>query len=252
MATGPDILGARRTSGMHGGISAGEQTNEPSQRFDNIEPSDNARLHMGNTYTTNVENPATLFDSVPTTLPDAPVHSEFVDAYAESQRQARLDHLIRRGANIDHRDKMQGTPLHHAAFAGHLSTVWYLLDAGADIDTAGDWVVRLASAKGHLTVVELLLTHGANPNRCSKYCRYGHSYGVCSWLSGCSFAVISLRSYAQCAGCWLRAHLSKLYPTSPQVSVELSCVQSDTEHQIGYLVRLTGGLGCLDWACRHS
>lgn len=67
---------------------------------------------------------------------------------------------------------MQGTPLHHAAFAGHVDTVRYLLDAGADVDAAGDWVgtpLGLAAAKGHMAVVELLLEHRAGPNRCSKY-----------------------------------------------------------------------------------
>jgi ankyrin repeat protein len=156
----------------HGGIPQGEQTKQNSQLFENVQASDQARIHMGNAYTTNVYNPAALFHSVSTTAPDDPVHSEFVNACAEGQRQARLDHLIRRGANIDHRDHMQATPLHHAAFAGHLDIVHYLLDAGADIDAMGDWVgtpLGLAAAQGHTAVVELFLAHRAIPNRCSRY-----------------------------------------------------------------------------------
>lgn len=87
----------------------------------------------GISYTTNVYNPAALFDSVSTRGPSDPIHAQFVSACAEGQRQSRLDHLIRRGANVDHRDNMQGTPIHHAAFAGHVEIVRYLLDAGARI-----------------------------------------------------------------------------------------------------------------------
>ncbi|GAB7333965.1 hypothetical protein MBLNU13_g06071t1 [Cladosporium sp. NU13] len=126
---------------------------------------------MGNSYTTYVYNPAALVNSVPTAGPDDPVHVDFVNACSEGQRQARLNYLIRKGANIDHRDQMQGTPLHHAAFAGHADIVRYLLDAGADINAAGDWVgtpIGLAAVKGHMAVVEVLLAHRASLNRCSR------------------------------------------------------------------------------------
>lgn len=172
MATESGFLDPGRKLGRHSGNAPGEPTKQNSQLFENVQASDQARIHMGNAYTTNVYNPAALFNSVSTTAPDDPVHSEFVNACAEGQRQARLDHLIRRGANIDHRDHMQGTPLHHAAFAGHLDIVSYLLDAGADIDAVGDWVgtpLGLAAAQGHTAVVELFLAHRASPNRCSRY-----------------------------------------------------------------------------------
>jgi ankyrin repeat protein len=172
MAARSDLPGAEESPREHANISSGEQISQSSQRFENIQTSDHARLHMDNSYTTNFYNPAALFNSVPTHDPSDPVHADFLNACAEGQRQARLDHLIRRGANIDHRDHMQGTPLHHAAFAGHLDTVRYLLDAGADINAAGDWVgtpLGLAAAKGHVAVVQLFLAHRASPNRCSRY-----------------------------------------------------------------------------------
>jgi ankyrin repeat protein len=93
---------------------------------------------MGNTYTTNVYSPAALFNSISTSDPHDPVHTDLVRACVEGQRQARLDHLVRRGANIDHRDNMRGISLHHAAFGGHLHVVPFLLDAGADINATGD------------------------------------------------------------------------------------------------------------------
>ena len=172
MAARSDLLGAEESLRRNASTSSGEQISQFSQRVENIQTSVQARLHMGNSYTTNFYNPAALFNSVPTQHPNDQVHSEFMNACAEGQRQAPLDHLIRRGANIDHRDHMHGTPLHHAAFAGHLDIVRYLLDAGADINAVGDWVgtpLGLAAAKGHMAVVELLLAHRADPNRCSNY-----------------------------------------------------------------------------------
>jgi hypothetical protein len=133
MAPESGLLGSSRKLGRHGNIPPGEQTNQYSQLFENVQASDQARLHMGNAF-----KPAALFNSVLRTAPDDPVHSEFVNACAEGQRQARLDHLIRRGPKIDHRDHMQGTPLHHAAFSGHLDIVRDVLDAGADIHASGD------------------------------------------------------------------------------------------------------------------
>jgi ankyrin repeat protein len=165
MDTGPGL-------GRHASVPSGGNIKQSSQHFENIHNSEDARVHMGNAYTTNFYSPAAIFNSVPTKEPRDPVHAEFVTACAEGQRQARLDHLIRRGANIDHRDRMQGTPLHHAAFGGHLHTVSYLLDAGVDIDATGDWIgtpLGLAAVRGHLAVVELLLAHRASPNRNSKY-----------------------------------------------------------------------------------
>ena len=172
MATRSASPGAEESLRRNASTSSAEQISQSSQRFENIQTSDHARLHMGNSYTTNFYNPAALFNSVPTQDPNDPVHTDFVNACAEGQRQARLDHLIRRGANIDHRDHMQGTPLHHAAFAGHLDTVRYLLDAGADINAVGDWVgtpLGLAAAKGHMAIVELFLAHRASPNHRSRY-----------------------------------------------------------------------------------
>ena len=165
MGTGPEF-------GSHASDPSEGIIKQSSQHFENIQTSDHARLHMGNAYTTNFYSPAAIFNSVPTKEPCDLVHAELVSACAEGQRQARLDHLIRRGANIDHRDRMRGTPLHHAAFGGHLNTVRYLLDAGADIDAVGDWIgtpLGLAAVRGHLAVVELLLAHRASPNRHSRY-----------------------------------------------------------------------------------
>ena len=57
---------------------------------------------MGNAYTTNVYNPAALFNSVSTTAPDDPVHSEFVNACAEGQRQVEgtVEEIVAKGGHV--------------------------------------------------------------------------------------------------------------------------------------------------------
>ena len=54
-----------------------------------------------------------------------------------------------------------------AARAGHLCTVQFLMQKGAEVNrctTNNDHTpLSLACAGGHLTVVELLLQHGADP-----------------------------------------------------------------------------------------
>lgn len=142
-------------------------------RYENIQASGNARQHNGNTYnTTNNYRPAALYHSVPTKPADDPIHANFITACAEGQSVNRLNLLVSRGADIDHKDRMDGTPLHHAAFAGHLDIVQYLLDAGADIHAVGTWIgtaLSLAVLRGHQDIVVLLLNHKARINQGCGY-----------------------------------------------------------------------------------
>ena len=79
------------------------------------------------------------------------------------------------------------TLLHTAAWGGHQSTVGFLLDQGAEIDTQTHRYLRtalhLAAHKGHKDVVKLLLDKGANVFLTTN--RYCH----CHALTALHFAV---------------------------------------------------------------
>ncbi|XP_031335923.1 ankyrin repeat domain-containing protein 17-like isoform X2 [Photinus pyralis] len=74
--------------------------------------------------------------------------------------------LIKRGADIEHRDKKGFTPLILAATAGHEKVVETLLNNGADMEAQSertkDTPLSLACSGGRYEVVELLLNRGAN------------------------------------------------------------------------------------------
>jgi len=75
--------------------------------------------------------------------------------------------LLEHGANPNIQDKDGYTPLHYAAWKGHLKVVELLLEHGANPNIQkhdGETPLHLAVWEGHLKVVELLLEHGANPN----------------------------------------------------------------------------------------
>ncbi|KAF5307348.1 hypothetical protein FQR65_LT07065 [Abscondita terminalis] len=74
--------------------------------------------------------------------------------------------LIKRGSDIEHRDKKGFTPLILAATAGHEKIVEILLNNGADIEAQSertkDTPLSLACSGGRYEVVEFLLNRGAN------------------------------------------------------------------------------------------
>lgn len=77
-----------------------------------------------------------------------------------------VDLLIKRGANIEHRDKKGFTPLILAATAGHEKVVEALINCGAELEAQSertkDTPLSLACSGGRYEVVELLLKVGAN------------------------------------------------------------------------------------------
>jgi uncharacterized glyoxalase superfamily protein PhnB len=89
---------------------------------------------------------------------------------AENGHLAVVELLLRRGAEVDQRDRTDNaTALHRAAAGGHLAVARRLLAAGADIDGDGDrhglgvlgWATCFDQV--HAELAEFLLSHGATP-----------------------------------------------------------------------------------------
>jgi ankyrin repeat protein len=76
--------------------------------------------------------------------------------------------IAERGANLYAPDGW--TPLHLAAFFGHVEAARLLIEAGADVhavskNPTANTPLHAAAARAHLDVIELLLAHGAYVNR---------------------------------------------------------------------------------------
>jgi hypothetical protein len=80
---------------------------------------------------------------------------------------ALLRLLLARGGAPDTRDINRWTPLHHAAWHGHVAAIQVLFDAGADMDAKDRWsrpALAWAVLRGHVAAVEALFRRGARPN----------------------------------------------------------------------------------------
>src|SRR5436190_7749364 len=80
---------------------------------------------------------------------------------------AKVDQLIRAGANVNAANDIGATPLWAASLNGSAPIVTRLLDAGAKPDAAlltGESPLMAAARAGKLAAVDALLAKGANPN----------------------------------------------------------------------------------------
>jgi ankyrin repeat protein len=166
---------SKRTSQPHDPYAA-QGLAPNTMRFENIHASGSSRQHNGHQYhsTTNNYSAAPPYGSVPVKPPDDPIHHEFERACRDGQGPQRLRFLLSRGANIDHRDKGQWTPLHHAAAGGFVPTISFLVDAGADVNACGEdssTPLHHAASSGSADAVRYLLTAGADVHGYSRWVR---------------------------------------------------------------------------------
>ncbi|KAH7340458.1 ankyrin repeat-containing domain protein [Rhizoctonia solani] len=98
-------------------------------------------------------------------VPVAPEASaeDSVHGYAVSGNLDKLRELLAKEPElVNSRDEFEYTPLHLATDRGHLDVVRLLLDKGADVslkDQDGDTGLEIATAAKHQTIVELLREH---------------------------------------------------------------------------------------------
>ena len=91
-----------------------------------------------------------------------------LSALSIASREGNIDmvnQLLRHGAEIDNRDNRGCTPLRFAAARGHKHVVGRLLDCGADVNAQRNedrsTSLTIASQKGHIDTVRMLLSKGA-------------------------------------------------------------------------------------------
>lgn len=89
--------------------------------------------------------------------------------------------LLRAGVSRDARTKVERTPLHLAACAGHARVLRLLLEAGAAVDvrdmlrmTPLHWAVQ----NGHAAAARELLRAGADPAAVNKFHKTPHSLAL--------------------------------------------------------------------------
>lgn len=80
---------------------------------------------------------------------------------------AKVEELLKNGADVNETDSLNRTPLHVAAGAGQIKIVQELLECGANVNTAdafGKTPLHVAAEAGHVEAVRELLEYGANVN----------------------------------------------------------------------------------------
>ena len=95
--------------------------------------------------------------------PRLPAPSETLHAAVRAGKLDEVKRLLASGANVNARDAVGNTPLLYAAWAGNELVTAFLLDHGADVNSAqsGPPVLTWAVLAGRTEVVKLLLSAGA-------------------------------------------------------------------------------------------
>jgi ankyrin repeat protein len=135
-------------------------------QWSDVSATGNARQHIGHAYhsTTHNYGTSTPHISISVKPPEHIIHKDLMRACHQGQGPRRLDLLLGRGADIDHRDELQRTPLHRAAASGSLPTVSHLLDSGADLHACAQRIgtpLHSAVLSGSITLVRYLVDAGA-------------------------------------------------------------------------------------------
>ncbi len=104
----------------------------------------------------------------PPPLPPLPsLDQQLIDAIKRGDLNKVID-LIKAGANINTRDKINSwTPLHYAVSGNHFDIVRHLIIHGADVNAKDDYgrtPLHIAAGKGYLEIVKYLVEHGADIN----------------------------------------------------------------------------------------
>jgi ankyrin repeat protein len=96
------------------------------------------------------------------------VSDEFYSAIRNNDL-ARLESLIKGGADVNTRDHHQETPLMYAAYVGSIEAMKMLLQDGASVDAQSQsGATALIWSATNLAKVRLLIDHGANVNLATK------------------------------------------------------------------------------------
>ncbi|KAI9774482.1 MAG: hypothetical protein M1839_001715 [Geoglossum umbratile] len=85
-----------------------------------------------------------------------------------------LKAFVKRGADVNAEDSMSERPLYEAAYYGEIDAIEVIIGGVHDVDDSNNWgrtALHAASWEGHMETVELLLKHGANPNKVDKHNR---------------------------------------------------------------------------------
>ena len=100
-----------------------------------------------------------------------------LDSYDEIE--LKIKEFIRSGTDVNYKDLEGETPLHLASEKGYVTVVKILIDKRADVDIKDKWgrnPLHYASKIGHLDIVKILIDRGVDINVKDKWDRTALHY----------------------------------------------------------------------------